>query len=63
MIFTDGMTLVASSGVRMRVFAPRWWQIWRWLSWWRARRRGCTGLITLSTSFGPPFDVRVIEVK
>jgi hypothetical protein len=36
----DGLRMGGPSGEPMRVFAPRWWQAWRWISWWRIRRSG-----------------------
>jgi len=36
----DGLRLGSTSGEPMRVFAPRWWQLWRWVAWWRIRRSG-----------------------
>jgi hypothetical protein len=35
----DGTELTTLSG-KIRVFAPRWWQVWRWFWYWRQPIRG-----------------------
>lgn len=36
----DGSRLGDVAGHHYVIFAPRWWQVWRWLSWFRAPARG-----------------------
>ncbi len=35
----DGVELLAGPGPqRVQVWEPRWWQLGRWLHWWKFRR-------------------------
>jgi len=29
----DGLVMGDGAGRVLRVFAPRWWQVWRWVRW------------------------------
>jgi hypothetical protein len=47
---------------RFHVFAPPCWKPWRWLTWWKAKRSGTTGRITVND--GERWcEVNVYEVK
>lgn len=34
----DGMMTAGEGGYLVRVFAPKWWQLWRWASWFGQKR-------------------------
>lgn len=35
----DGTLFGDARGGQVRVFKPRWWQVWRWAEWFRSRER------------------------
>lgn len=41
----DGMISADGAGRRYRVFAPAWWQVWRWVAFLRASVRGSLNVI------------------
>jgi hypothetical protein len=55
----DGV-YVGHAGGTYEVFDPRWWQVWRWLTWWRSRRAKGTVLFRWADA---KREVRVWEVR
>jgi len=39
----DGTEFTDNTGVPFTAWAPKWWQVWRWLAWafWHRNHRGC----------------------
>jgi hypothetical protein len=44
--------------LNVRVFAPAWWQVWRWVTYWRAPSRGRVTLLFM----GRPYELRCIGI-
>lgn len=59
----DGVFMGGDRGVLLRVFDPRWWQLWRWWSWWRAGAENRVELrLTFHTTAGP-VTVNVLAMR
>lgn len=54
----DRMLCSDAEGKLIRVFAPRWWQLWRWLWWMTAARRKPRGVLTFRRLNGEAIDLR-----
>ncbi len=54
----DGMISADAEGRRYRVFAPAWWQFWRWFSFFRSQWRGSLNVI----ADGKFYRVRAIGI-
>lgn len=55
----DGAKMGDLHGHTFQVFAPGWWQVWRWWTYWTATMRG---VITLYTATGRTVQARSIAV-
>lgn len=55
----DGAVMGSTDSLRdFRVFAPAWWQVWRWWTYWRATSRGHVTV----TFMGRAYTLRCIAV-
>jgi len=55
----DGVELLTGPGPqRVQVWEPRWWQLGRWLHWWKSRRYH--GFVNMTLGhLSPPVKLRL----
>jgi len=46
--FLDGVYMGGSAGEQLRIFAPRWWQVHRWIRWWLSNKTKMTIAIVMT---------------
>ena len=54
----DG-TQLSTESQRFEVYEPRWWQLGRWLHWWKFRRYHGYVTITAVQRSGPPIKLKL----
>jgi hypothetical protein len=56
----DGTQITGSAGQRLEVWEPRWWQLGRWLHWWKFRRyHGFVNMSIPAGMHGGPCKLRL----
>lgn len=55
----DGQLLSSADGQQFEVWEPRWWQIRRWVYWWRFRRHFGFVMMFLHPGKGPSYQLKV----
>lgn len=55
----DGFWFGGSGRTKWKAFVPRWWQVWRWLEWFRSKERGHIEVVVNEEKH----DVRVTRIE